>query len=63
MELYYFNITPLRNKTIYENKLQEIAEERRAKIERLKKTDDKLRSLGAGLLIEYIRKKYYIMGV
>jgi 4'-phosphopantetheinyl transferase len=62
MELYYFNITPLRNRNVYDSKIKEVDEERRAKIERLRKTDDKLRSLGAGLLIEYIRKKYYIMG-
>ena len=56
MKVYYFNITPLRNKNIFAEKVKEVSPRRLAKIERLKKTDDKLRCLGAGLLINYIRE-------
>lgn len=58
MEIYYFNITPLRNKNIFEAKLKDVEPERADKINRLRVTDDKLRSLGAGLLIKFIREKY-----
>ena len=60
MKVYYFNITPLRNKNIFAEKVKEVSPRRLAKIERLKKTDDKLRCLGAGLLINYIREKFDI---
>ena len=43
MKVYYFNITPLRNKNIFAEKVKEVSPRRLAKIERLKKTDDKLR--------------------
>ena len=60
MEVFYFNITPLRNKNVFAEKVKEVSKERLEKIERLKKTDDKLRCLGAGLLINYIKDKYNI---
>ena len=60
MKVYYFNITPLRNKNIFAEKVKEVSPRRLAKIERLKKTDDKLRCLGAGLLINYISEKFDI---
>ena len=43
MEIFYFNITPLRNKYIFEEKLKEVSPNRLQKIERLKKQDDKYR--------------------
>ena len=43
MKVYYFNITPLRNKNIFAEKVKEVSPRRLAKIERIKKTDDKLR--------------------
>lgn len=60
MDIYYLNITPFRNKINFINNLENIDEERKAKIERYKQTDDKLRSLGAGILLNYIREKYNI---
>ena len=39
MEIFYFNITPLRNKNIFAEKHKEVSFERFAKIERLKKHD------------------------
>lgn len=60
MKIFYFNITPLRNKNIFAEKLKEISPERLAKIERLKKQDDKFRCLGAGLLINYVKELYGI---
>lgn len=58
MDIYYFNITALRNKNIFNLKLHDVEEQRVDKIKRLRVTDDKLRSLGAGLLIKFIREKY-----
>lgn len=60
MEIFYFNITPLRNKNIFAEKLKEVSFERLAKIERLKKQDDKFRCLGAGLLINYVKNRFGI---
>lgn len=60
MEIFYFNITPLRNKNIFAEKLKEISPKRLAKIERLKKQDDKFRCLGAGLLINYVKSRFDI---
>lgn len=62
MDLYYFNITILRNKNVFELKLKDIDEQRADKIKRLRITDDKLRCLGAGLLINFIKEKYKIDG-
>ena len=56
MEVFYFNVTPLRNKNVFAEKVKEVSKERLEKIERLKKTDDRLRCLGAGLLINYIKE-------
>lgn len=60
MEIFYFNITPLRNKNIFEVNYKKVSESRQKKIDRLKKTDDKLRCMGAGLLIEFIKERYKI---
>lgn len=60
MEIYFFNITVLRNRNIFEEKIKDIDEDRVEKISRLKVTDDRLRSLGAGLLINFIRNQYGI---
>lgn len=60
MKIYYFNITPLRNKFFYEKSVKKVSEIRQEKIHRLKRTDDKLRCLGAGLLIEFIKEKYNV---
>lgn len=60
MKIFYFNITPLRNKNIFAEKVKEVSPERLAKIERLKKQDDKFRCLGAGLLINYVKDIFHI---
>lgn len=62
MDIYYLNITALRNKNVFNQKLKDIDEQRADKISRLRITDDKLRSLGAGLLIKFIKEKYSIDG-
>ena len=60
MNIYFFNITVLRNKNVYEDKLKDMDSQRLEKIHQMKKTDDRLRSLGAGLLINFIKNKYRI---
>lgn len=60
MKLYYLNISPLRYKDIYQSKIFEIDEDRRARVERIKSTDDKLRCIGAGLLIQFIKREYNV---
>lgn len=60
MEIYFFNITVLRNRKIFDEKLKNMNEERADKINKLKVTADKLRSMGAGLLIQFIKEKYGI---
>jgi 4'-phosphopantetheinyl transferase len=62
MDIYYFNITVLRNKNIFNLKLKDVDTERAEKIERLRVTDDKLRCLGAGILIRFIKEKYSVAG-
>lgn len=62
MNIYYFNITPLRNKNVFNDKIKNIDVQRIEKIKRLRVTDDKLRSLGSGLLIEFIKQKYKVNG-
>lgn len=62
MDIYYFNITALRNKNVFNLKLQDIDVQRMEKINRLRVTDDKLRCLGAGLLISFIKSKYKVKG-
>lgn len=60
MDIFYLNITPFRNKINFINNLEKIDEERKEKIQRYKQTDDKLRGLGAGILINHIRKIYNV---
>ncbi len=60
MDIYYFNITVLRNKNIFNQKLQDLDEQRINKIKRLRVTDDKLRCFGAGLLTRFMKEKYGI---
>ena len=60
MDLYYFNITPLRNKINYINNLEKISINRQQKVTRLKQNDDKLRCIGAGILEKYIGEKYKV---
>lgn len=60
MDIYFFNITVLRNRKVFEEKLKDMDEERADKVNRLRVTADKLRCLGAGLLIKFIREKYDI---
>lgn len=62
MDIYYFNITALRNKNVFNLKLKDVDEKRADKISRLRVTDDKLRCLGAGLLIKFIKEKYSVEG-
>ncbi len=62
MKIYYFNITPLRNKKLFDTKMQDIDRIRVEKIEKFSKTGDKLRCMGAGLLLNYIRHQYHIAG-
>ena len=58
MKIYYFNITPLRNKIIFEDSYKKVSKRRQEKINKLKREDDKLRCLGAGLLIEFVKEKF-----
>lgn len=60
MDIYFFNITVLRNRKIFDEKLKEMDQERAEKVERLKVTADKLRCVGAGMLINFIKEKYGI---
>lgn len=60
MNIYYFNITPLRNKIMFQKAYEKISNDRKEKVISYKQTDDKLRCVGAGLLIEYIRELYNI---
>ncbi len=60
MDVYFFNITVLRNRDVFNEKLKEVSESRIKKIKKLKNTDDRLRSLGAGLLMNFVRKQYHV---
>lgn len=60
MKIYYFDITVLRNRKVYDAMLQTIPADRQEKANRLKVTADKLRCVGAGLIIEHIKKEYNI---
>lgn len=62
MDIYYFNITPLRNKKLFETKKPLMDANRLEKINRLSKTGDKLRCMAAGLLIYYIKEQYNVEG-
>lgn len=58
MDIFYFNITPLRNKIVFQDALDTIEATRKEKVASFKQTDDKLRCVGAGLLINHIRERY-----
>ena len=60
MEVYYFDIEPLRNKSVFDKQLENISEERVERIKKAQSTADKLRLMGSGLLINFIKKKYYV---
>lgn len=60
MDIYFFNVTVLRNKEVFQNQLEKVDKTRKEKIKRLKIVDDKLRSLGAGLLMNFIKQKYQV---
>lgn len=62
MNIYYFNITILRNRNVFEQVLKSLDYERVEKINRLRVTSDKLRGVGAGVLINFIKQKYNIKG-
>ncbi|MCR5430314.1 MAG: 4'-phosphopantetheinyl transferase superfamily protein [Eubacterium sp.] len=60
MEVYYFDIEPLRNKEVFNSQLSNLTEERVERIEKAQSTADKLRLMGSGLLINFIKKKYFV---
>ena len=60
MEVYYFDIEPLRNKAAFEAQLEKITEGRLERIEKSQSTADKLRLMGSGLLINFIKTKYFV---
>ena len=60
MEVYYFDIEPLRNKAVFESQLEKITEGRLERIEKSQSTADKLRLMGSGLLINFIKTKYFV---
>ncbi len=62
MNIYYFNITILRNRNIFEQVLKGLDYERVEKVNKLRVTSDKLRGVGAGILINFIKEKYNIKG-
>lgn len=60
MEVYYFDIEPLRNKAIFNSQLENIIEGRLERIEKSQSTADKLRLMGSGLMINFIKTKYFV---
>ena len=60
MEVYYFDIEPLRNKQVFDAQLEKISEGRIERIEKSQATADKLRLMGSGLLINFIKRKYFV---
>lgn len=60
MEVYYFDIEPLRNKAIFNSQLENITEGRLERIEKSQSTADKLRLMGSGLMINFIKTKYFV---
>ena len=62
MNIYYFNITVLRNRNVFGEVVKTLDDARAEKINRLRVTADKLRSAGAGILINFIKEKYNIAG-
>ena len=53
MRVLITNISPLRDAALYEELLRYVPAERQEKIARCGKQEDRRRSLGAGLLLEY----------
>ena len=53
MNIYYFNITVLRNRNVFGEVVKTLDDARAEKINRLRVTADKLRSAGAGILINF----------
>ena len=60
MKVYYFNITVLRNRKIFDQQVKTLDNERAEKVEGLRVTADKLRCVGAGILIHFVREQYGI---
>ena len=60
MEVYYFDIEPLRNKAIFNAQIENITEGRLERIEKSQSTSDKLRLMGSGLMINFIKTKYFV---
>ena len=60
MEVYYFDIEPLRNKAIFNSQIENITEGRLERIEKSQSTADKLRLMGSGLMINFIKTKYFV---
>ena len=58
MNIYYFNITVLRNRNVFGEVVKTLDDARAEKINRLRVTADKLRSAGAGILINFIKEQY-----
>ncbi len=60
MEVYYFDIEPLRNKVVFEAQLEGLSADRVERIEKAQSTADKLRLMGSGMLINFIKTKYFV---
>ena len=60
MEVYYFDIEPLRNKAIFNSQIENITEGRLERIEKSQSTADTLRLMGSGLMINFIKTKYFV---
>lgn len=60
MEVYYFDIEPLRNKAIFNSQIENITEGRLERIEKSQSTADKLRLMGSGMMINFIKTKYFV---
>lgn len=62
MEIYIADVRVLADAQIFEEKCGLLLTERREQIQRLRKPEDKLRSAGAGLLLEYgLRQRGYTL--
>lgn len=60
MKVYYFNIEALRDKALFDEQMSLVDYTRKSRIEKMNATADKLRCLGAGILINFIKKHYDI---
>ena len=60
MKIYMTDTLPLEDEKIFSHMLPFITEDRKNKIVRLKKREDRCRSLAAGLLLEYALQEYGI---